>query len=272
MQYKNKATSTHPAFVVFLIDISASMNEKMPDGRTRIRVVESFLYETIQSMSHRSTNQNVFKPRYKVSLLAYSELFWNVWTKPIDEIMVDDIPEFETQTATDPANAFRAAKLVIEDEISTWSDYYLEKCPAPMVIHITDAELKEEFEDPTIAAKELMSVQVPDGKVLVNNIFISRYIKPPKQSVKKWPGYFPEDTTGDPFGDILLRISSPVPVPYILECKTKEIGLLPGSVFLFPGINNDFIRAGFVMSEGTEELPRPTVPEPRLQRGLNGNN
>jgi len=267
----NDATSTHPAYIIFLVDISHSMGVKMSNGKRRVDVVQHFLFQSIQEMAHRSTDQEIMKSRYKISLLVYSEEFWEAWTKLIDEIVPDDIPEFVPQTATDPANAFRAAKILIEEEISTWNETYLEKCPAPMVIHISDAEITEGFEDPTEAARELMSVQVPDGNVLITNIYISEWIKPPAKSASSWDGYSSEDSTGDPFGDILLKVSSPIPEPYIKVCKTKGYGLKPGARMLFPGVSDEYIKAGFVMSGVSYEL-RPVVQEPRLKERKNGDN
>lgn len=78
MKYQNLATSRNPALLIFLIDVSRSMEHKMPNGKRRIDVVREVMFHTIQEMVHRSTYGGKVKSRYRVGLFAYSEEIWDV--------------------------------------------------------------------------------------------------------------------------------------------------------------------------------------------------
>lgn len=259
MQYQNSATSVSQALIVFLIDISGSMKAKMPNGKERHEVVEEALQRVISRLAQQSFDQGEILPRYRLNLIAYSEEIWDIYggIKTIGEVVERGLTELPPQTKTDPAKAFRYVKNVLEEDIKSWSEDSKRYCPPPMIIHLTDAEITERFEDPEPIVKEIQKLAVPDGNVLVNNIFISEYIKLPTNNIQTWKGFFPEDKTGDQYGDKLLRLSSRLPETYRDNLNTRQgTNLSSGTVMFYPGIDPEFIESGFVASMSSYKIRR----------------
>jgi hypothetical protein len=123
------------------------------------------------------------------------------------------------------------------------------ECPPPMVINITDCEFDEEqAQDPLEYSQKLQEISVLDGNILVENIFITDQISTPA-SPQDWQGYHHDDRTGNPYGDKLLKMSSPIPSNYA-QILREQAGLKikEGAAMMFPGITREFIKFGFVMS------------------------
>lgn len=275
MSYNNTANSDHPATIIFLIDISGSMAAPMPGGKRRIDVAKDAIHTTYSSMFARSSRQGQTHPRYRIGMIAYSDILYDVYGDKgsivtIADLRNEGIPEISPQKWTNMAKAFRFAAHIIEKDIAAWPSRWLKECPPPLVINLTDAEFTEGIEAPLEPAKRLMEIRVPDGNVLVENIFISDFIKIPNSDPKEWPGYLPNDQTGDEFGDELLKMSSVLPENYarIMRAQGKLKKLTPGALMMFPGVNAEFIRTGFVVSSVSQSQPgiqrvidRPRWPE-----------
>ena len=252
--YKNQANSDHPATLIYLVDISGSMNAKMRDGKTRIEVAKNAIQVAYAQMIQRSMRQGRIHPRYRVGMIAYSEKIYDVYGRigsivPIERLKDEGIPSITPQKSTNMAKAFRYAEKLIQEDIQKWSPKWLEECPPPMVINITDCEFDEEqARDPLDGAKKLQEISVPDGNVLVENIFITDQIFVPT-SPQDWQGYKHGDTTGNPYGDKLLEMSSPIPRTYA-QILREQAGLkvIEDAAMMFPGITREFIKFGFVMS------------------------
>jgi hypothetical protein len=252
--YKNQANSDHPATLMYLVDISGSMNATMRDGKTRIDVAKNAIQIAYAQMIQRSMRQGKIHPRYRVGMIAYSDEIYDVYGNlgsiiSIDKIKDEGIPLITPQKSTNMAKAFRYAAKLIKDDIQKWSQKWLEECPPPMVINITDCEYNEkEAQDPLQFALDLQKISVPDGNVLVENIFITDQISVPS-SAQDWQGYRFNDVTGDPYGDKLLAMSSLIPSTYA-QILREQAGLKirEEAAMMFPGITREFIKFGFVMS------------------------
>lgn len=274
MPYKNLANATHPATLIYLVDISGSMKAPMQDGKTRMVVAKDAIQTTYSSMIQRSLKQGQIHSRYRVGMIAYTDDIYDVYADlgsilTIDKLKGEGVPPLTPQKWTNMAKAFRYAAHLLKEDIKTWSQEWLDNCPAPIVINITDCEYTEENEDPLPFAEKVKEISVPDGNVLVENIFITDFIKLPTQNVKEWQGYRLTDTTGDPYGDKLLKMSSPIPGNYA-QIMSEQAGLKirEGTAMMFPGVSVDFVRTGFVMSivTGSQVKSSPmrdVYPEPK---------
>ena len=263
MNYENEATSLGPALVIFVLDMSGTMGKKMRNGVTRIDVVKSALHATATEMVQRSLRNRAVRPRYRVAMIGYSDDFYDILkgVHPIDTVAKMGIPKLPIMNRTNTAKAFRYAKKVLEDDIAGWpleveglttdpEDY-----PAPLVIHMTDGEYTESTGDPEPALREIQQISVPDGNVLVENIFVSDGLPVSTPDAKSWPGYAPNDDLQNPYANKLLSMSSLLPPPY--SEKMQEMGMSqvqPGTAMMFPGIDPEFVRLGFVMSMGSSSL------------------
>jgi hypothetical protein len=277
MPYTNLANGTHPATLIYLVDISGSMKAPMQDGKTRMEVAKDAIQTTYSQMIQRSLRQGQIHSRYRVGMVAYTDDIYDVYADhgsiiTIDKLKGEGVPPLTPQKWTNMAKAFRYAAHLLKEDIKKWSQEWLDNCPAPIIINITDCEYTEEgSEDPLPYVQKLKEISVPDGNVLVENIFITDLITLPTQNVKDWQGYHPNDTTGDPYGDKLLKMSSQIPNSYA-QLMSEQAGLKirEGTAMMFPGISADFVKTGFVMSivTGTQvksSTMRPVYPEPKPQ-------
>jgi len=253
-KYKNMANSDHPATIIYLVDISGSMEGLMPNGKSRIEVAKDAIQTAYTTMIQRSLRQGKIHPRYRIGMIAYTDELYDVYGDTgtiitIDKIKDLGVPAITPQKGTNMAKAFRYAAKLIQDDINTWSQKWLDECPPPVVMNITDCEYDEETQDPVAFAQNIQNISIPDGNVLVMNIFITDQIALPSNGFKEWRGYFPNESTGDPYGDKLLSISSLIPQSYG-EILQTQMGwnVKSGAAMMFPGINQEFIKAGIVAS------------------------
>lgn len=270
--YKNLSNSDHPGTLLYLVDISGSMGAAMPDGKFRIDVAKEAIQTAYAQMIQRSLRQGKIHPRYRIGMIAYSTDLFDVYGDigsivTIDKLKDEGVPLITPQKSTDMAKAFRYAKKLLLEDIKSWPQKWLDECPPPMVINLTDCEFAEETQDPVKFAQELQDIAVPDGNVLVENIFITDQIRLPSNNIKDWNGYRFNESTGDPYGDKILAMSSPMPAAYA-QLMSEQAGLKirEGTAMMFPGINLEFIKTGFVMSIVTgsqikQQPLRPITPE-----------
>ncbi|MDY7078817.1 MAG: vWA domain-containing protein [Chloroflexota bacterium] len=246
MGYEIEATSKTPAFIIYLLDVSASMRTNM-GGQQRIDVVGDALQAAFQQMVFRSTKGSRIQPRYRVALYAYSDKVYDVadGVKTIDQIAQLGMPELRTLRTTDTAEAFRKAKNLLEAELPR-----LEGCPAPLVCHMTDGEFTGE--DPEPIVREIMQMTTSDGPVLVENIFISDKILPdPIDDVYRWPGVRPTTRLANKYAVKLRAISSPVPARYRVMMLEMGYNIAEDAVMLLPGTTPALVQMGFQMSAAT---------------------
>jgi hypothetical protein len=138
MSYRVQATQQTPAYIIYLLDISASMNQLMDAGgeqKRRMDVVTSALNSAIRQMVFRSTKGSRLSPRYKLSILAYSDNVFDVLggVKGIDEVArMRPLDNVQTQRLTNTAKAFAVAEKMLRQELPNLRD-----CPAPLICHMT---------------------------------------------------------------------------------------------------------------------------------------
>ncbi len=246
MPYEIEATSKTPAFIIYLLDVSASMRTNM-GGKQRIKVVEEALQAAFQQMVFRSTKGSRVQPRYRVALYAYSDRVYDVadGVKTIDQIARLGIPELKTLRTTNTAEAFRKAKDLLSKELPR-----LRGCPAPLVCHMTDGEYTGD--DPEPVVREIMQMTTDDGAVLVENIFISDKILPhPIEDVYRWPGVRPRTKLTNEYAVKLRAISSPVPESYRVMMLEMGYNIAADAVMLLPGATPALVQMGFQMSAAT---------------------
>jgi hypothetical protein len=243
------------------------MNATMKDGKTRIEVAKNAIQVAYAQMIQRSMRQGKIHPRYRVGMIAYSDDIYDVYGSmgsiiSIDKLKNEGVPAITPQKSTNMAKAFRYAAKLIKEDLQKWPEKWLKECPPPMVINITDCEFDEkEAQDPFEPAQKIKQISIPDGNVLVENIFITDQISVPVSS-QEWQGYQFSDSTGDLYGDKLLSMSSPIPSSYA-QILREQAGfkINEGAAMMFPGITREFIKFGFAMSIVTgAQISQPARP------------
>lgn len=245
--YTIQATQSTPALIIYLIDISASMGMEMNDVR-RIDVVKKALISAIKQMVYRSTKGSRIAPRYRIAILAYSDEVYDMLggIKAIDEIAgTATLPELTPQRFTDTARAFKRAEELLREELPR-----LQKCPAPLVCHMTDGA--HTGEDPEPIARRIMEMSVADGPVLIENIFINdSFLEEPVKDPRLWKGVLPGMRLGDEYAHKLQNMSSPLPESYRAMMTEFSYSLQSGALMLLPGSSPEMVSLGFQMSSAT---------------------
>jgi serine/threonine protein kinase len=246
MPYQIPATSTTSALIIYLLDVSASMNQLLGDRR-RIDVVTDALQAALRQMVFRCTKGSRISPRYRIALFAYSDHVYDLLdgVKPVNQVARLGVPQLSPMRTTETAKAFARAERLLRAELAN-----LQSCPAPLVCHMTDGE--NTGEDPEPIVRRIMQMAVPDGHVLVENIFISDRVLPkPIADPRKWPGILPDTKLASNYARKLRAISSPVPGSYRMMMLEMGYSLDAESVMLLPGVNPELVAMGFQMSAAT---------------------
>ncbi|MGC8947332.1 MAG: vWA domain-containing protein [Anaerolineae bacterium] len=246
MPYDILATSKTPALIIYLLDVSGSMSEKL-GAKRRIDVVMEALGAMLRRMVHRSTKGGRISPRYRVAMFAYSDHVYDLLggIQSIDRVAQLGVPELSTMRATDTARAFAQVEKLLQQELP-----HLAQCPAPLVCHMTDGEYTGA--DPEPIVRRIMAMHVPDGNVLVENIFISEAIL--KESItdpRRWEGVRPGSKLQTDYARKLRAMSSPLPPSYRAMMREEGYNLADDAVMMIPGMTPELVQMGFVMSMST---------------------
>jgi hypothetical protein len=253
MDYTIEATTKTPALLIFLIDVSASMD--LPLGnKTRLEAAEEAVTATIQELLSMCMKGGTIKPRYRLAMLAYSD---NVddglgGIQPIDtvvQLFSQRGPlRLKVGKGTNPAAAFAEAERLIRAELPKIQEH-----PAPVICHLTDGKHDKRYQDPEPIAQEIMSLGVQDGKVLVENIFISDDIlAEPIRDLKSWQGIRPDTQLLNDYAVKLRNMSSRFPESYITNVFEKaSIQLAPDARMLLPGTSPELVKLGFQIAGHT---------------------
>lgn len=246
MPYETLATSRAPALIIYLLDVSASMIEPMA-GRRRLDIVTDALMTAMRRMVFLSTKGMLVAPRYRVSVLAYSEAVFDVLggIRTIDQYAAMGVPQLEPRRSTDAASGFAQVERLLQQELP-----HLAAGPAPLVCHMTDGEYTGA--DPEPIVRRIQQMQVPDGNVLVENIFISDAVL--EQSIQDpwdWPGVLPGTPLKSTYAKKLRAMSSPLPNSYRRTMFEAGYQVAAGALMMLPGMSPELVEMGFVMSTAT---------------------
>jgi len=242
------ATSSTPQLVIYLLDVSSSMNTVMSCGERRIEVVSEALTAALRRMVFVSTKGGHLSPRYHVAIFAYSDDVWDLLggIRPIDAVAAQGVPRLSTVRSTDTARAFLAAEGLVAGSIGS---YYA--CPAPLVCHLTDGQYTGA--DPEPIALRTRQLAVADGNVLVENIFISDdVLLEPIRDPTTWPGVLPGTPFASEDGRKLAAMSSTLPESYRMGMLDAGYGVRPGALMMLPGETEELVAMGFQMSGMTK--------------------
>lgn len=246
MPYEILATSKTPALIIYLLDVSASMKKPL-GGKSRMEVVMDALGAALRQMVFRSTKGSRVAPRYRIAMYAYSDHVYDLLNgiKTVNQVAQLGVPQLSTMRSTDTALAFEQVEKLLYNEI-----HNLQGSPAPLVCHMTDGEFTGA--DPEPVVRRIMQMETSDGKVLVENIFISddilaeSFIDP-----HQWSGILPTTRLSSQYAQKLRSISSPLPHSYQVMMRESGYFIADQAHMMLPGISPALVEMGFVMSMST---------------------
>lgn len=247
MPYTTLATSQTPALIVYLLDVSASMSMPLGEKR-RIDVVMNALLTVFRQMAFRSTKGKRIFPRYRIAMFAYSDDVYNVFggAKTITEVVRMGVPDLSPMKQTDTARGLTSVANFLRAELPS-----LQNCPAPVICHMTDGIYTGD--DPEPVAQRIMGMRVPDGPVLLTNIFVTAVdgllaITDERQ----WPGITDQTMLGaDQYLNKLRRMSSKIPETYRQVMQEDGYQIQSGAYMLLPAANPALLTLGFQMASAT---------------------
>ena len=246
MPYDIMATGRTQSLVIYLLDVSASMSQPLGSKR-RIDVVMDALGAALRQMVFRSTRGSRLSPRYRIAMLAYSDHVYDLLDgiKTIDHVATLGVPDLSPMRTTDTAKAFTQAEKLLQSELPA-----LDQCPAPLICHMTDGEYTGS--DPEPIAQRIKAMRVPDGNVLVENIFISdRILDKPVTDPTRWTGILPDTPLSNDYARKLRAMSSALPESYRTMMAESNYQLAENALMLLPGSSPELVAMGFQMSAAT---------------------
>lgn len=251
MSHTAVATSKTPALIIYLLDVSGSMGEadvRLDDGSaaSRISVVSQSLEDVAVTMVARSTRGTSIQPRYRIAILAYASQVYDILggVKTVAEFAQVGVPNLAPMDTTNTEAAFLAAEQILQQELPNLAP----DSPAPLVCHMTDGEFNVGG-DPSPVAQRIMSMSVPDGNVLLENIFIGpNLLRQSVNDVKSWGGLTSTAELANPHAQLLFNMSSTIPSTYRGLMNEMGYQLKDDARLMFAGNDSKLIEMAFVMS------------------------
>jgi len=242
--YTREASSDAPQLVIYVVDVSDSM--ALPLGASRrIDVVTNTLVAAIRQMVSRSLKGSTIAPRYRVALIAYNDRPHDVFSGvvTIGQVAEKGIPTFKPTGPTATAAAFGLAENILRAELQTLSP----DAPAPLVCHVTDS--KYSGKDPADAAARMKAIRVPDGNVLLENVFISDHVLGTRvANPRTWPGVNRSTAMVDTYAQTLRDMSSPLPESYRRGLTQAGYQLSIDALMMLPGETPELVGLALQMS------------------------
>lgn len=215
--------SESPGYILFLIDLSASMEEG-----NKIECVTKSIYFALSALVEASEEKNIAY----VSIYGYNFRVIEIWKNyTIEKIktIIDNPKIFRDNLSyqilgaqASLSKALIKAKEDVEEWVYTQYEKGISDVPAPIVINLTDAIFCEDLslnksEKPPMleAAKELMSISTKDGNVLLFNIL---YNQTNNNITLRYPNVLPKDVNQQ----LLYNASSIFSPGLIMRMKERE--------------------------------------------------
>lgn len=248
MLYSQPATSLNPALIIYLLDVSHSMNDPC-NGSTEIELVNNALKEAIKDMTRRSMRDGVVQRRYKVAVLAYNTTVIDITGGIIDlpELVRRGYPVLTAAGETDTAKGFQAVKSLLRQHIAAYQNG-----PAPLVCHLTDA--LNTASDPTSVIQSIQQMGVRDGAVLIENVYVAEKMlrSTTHYDWHQWAGVTRPGQLTSEYARDLFHLSSPLPDTYRQNINNFGYNLQAGSMLYFPGTHAELVRLAFAASTATQ--------------------
>lgn len=243
MPYVAEISRSNPTALLFLVDQSGSMNDKMSSERSKAQQVADVLNRTLATLIIRCTKPEGTRNYFDIGVIGYgSNGAYNGFQGALGASILHPIAAIEAS----PLNIEERKKKVDDgaggiieqaikfpvwfephanggtpmcqaitkaaEELVAWCDSH-PSCYPPTVLHITDGESTDG--DPEQLASQLQQIQTNDGSVLMFNLHVSTSGGNPVE--------FPASESGlpDNYAKMLFRMSSLLPEHLIRFAQEK---------------------------------------------------
>lgn len=243
MTFTAEISRSNPTALLFLVDQSGSMDDKMSSGRSKAQQVADVLNRTLATLITRCTKSEGTRNYFDIGVIAYgangayngfkgdlsssilhqisaieaSPLKIEERKKKVDDGVggiIEQSIKFPVWFEPHASGGTPMCKAItkVAEELVTWCDTHPD-CYPPTVLHITDGESTDG--DPEQLASQLRQIQTNDGEVLFFNLHVS--------SSGTNPIEFPASETSlpDTYAKLLFRMSSQLPEHLIRFAQEK---------------------------------------------------
>ncbi len=256
--YTKLATSDTPAHYIYVLDASGTMGNNL-DGKKRAEWLSDALEHALDSMIERSYTDELYHPRYRISVITYANKVDATLTNngfiDVKQFWDAGIPQFNPGGDTNTNEALKKAYEILENLLS--DSHVRKNCPAPLVCHVTDGEYNTGG-NPMPIAEKIKKLRCDDGLVLFQNLFITDgLLATPIKNVNSWAGFTSSNAEQYFKGDrkdyavTLFNMSSNLPRSYASVLQDNGFGLDVGSRMMYPGTSFELIKLALVTSMST---------------------
>jgi hypothetical protein len=243
MSHEAHISRASPTALLFVVDQSGSMADRMSSGKSKAEFVSDALNRTLMNLIGRCTKPEGVRDYFEVGVIGYggrgvgngfSGSLGGRILNPISAIepnpvRVEDrkrkmedgaggIIEISVkfpvwfEPRSDGGTPMREALTKAAEELAAWCDAHPDSYP-PTVLHVTDGESGDG--DPEEIASNVAQLRTNDGSVVVLNIHVT--------SLGGDPIKFPSSESGlpDSYAKLLFRMSSPLPPHIAVLAKEK---------------------------------------------------
>lgn len=243
MTFTAEISRSNPTALLFLVDQSGSMDDKMASGRSKAHQVADVLNRTLATLIMRCTKSEGTRNYFDIGVIAYgANGAYNGFKGALGSLMLNPISAIEAsplkieerkkkvddgaggiieqsikfpvwfEPHANGGTPMCQAIMTVAEELVAWCDTHPD-CYPPTVLHITDGESTDG--DPEQLASQLRQIQTNDGEVLFFNLHVS--------SSGTDPIEFPasEASLPDTYAKLLFRMSSQLPEHLIRFAQEK---------------------------------------------------
>jgi len=241
MPYETLSTAENPAHIIFAIDLNESLNTRI-GNQSLLGIIRRLLDISLAQMLFRSANDREGTSAYRVAIIAAGDKAKDLFGGflPAEEIQKKGVPELKlTGSFTDGVGAFRRIIELLHQELPR-----IQNCPAPIVVHLHAGKPSGAIEP---MARLIMSIRVPDGNVLIENIYVGNNISDePILDPFQWSGVLLFNQ--DPASEKFLNTASEIPDSYYRTMRHAGFNLDAWAFMTVPGHVLDLLEMGFYLA------------------------
>ncbi len=257
MPYSAEISRNRPTCFLFLVDQSASMDDKFPgSNRSKSQIVANVLNKTLFTLITRCTKSDGVRNYFDIGVIGYgADSSRNGFTGALGKSILHPISHIEScplrieervKKLGDGAGGIIEQKIkfpvwfqpqasgstpmclairVAAQEVVKWCDSHPNSYP-PTILHVTDGESTDG--NPEALANQLCQISTNDGAVLMFNLHVSTLGSKPS----KFP--FLEGNLADKYAQLLFRMSSHLPGHLLDYARSKNLDVnLESRGFIF---------------------------------------
>ncbi len=243
MSYDAEIGRANPTALLFVVDQSGSMSDKMSTERSKAQQVADVLNRTLYNLITRCTKGDGTRDYFDIGVIGYGHqgagngfqgIIASKILNPISQVesapirvedrkkKVDDgaggIVEVNTkfpvwfEAVANGGTPMCTAMLTAAEAIADWCDSHPNSYP-PTLIHITDGESTDG--SPEEIADKIKMMSTNNGNVLIFNLHISNTAS----KMQEFPDS--ENDLADSYSKMLFRMSSMLPPHIVSAAKDK---------------------------------------------------